>query len=63
MEAEKILVIKKTWNFIDFQLLRIGEIISLGNVSKGEVKDKENDLGAAFFLLGTILSAPCSLPV
>ena len=63
MEAENILVIKKTWNFIDFQLLRIGEIISLGNVSKGEVKDKENDLGAASFLLGTILSAQSSFPV
>jgi hypothetical protein len=63
VEAENILVIKKTWNFIDFQLLRIGEIISLGNVSKGEVKDKENDLGAAFFLLGTILSAQSSFPV
>jgi len=49
VEVEKILVIKKTWYFIDFQLLRIGEIISLGNVSKGEAKDKENDLGAAFF--------------
>jgi hypothetical protein len=44
-------------------LLRIGEIISLGNVSKGEVKDKENDLGAASFLLGTILSAQSSFPV
>ena len=61
MEVEKIIVLKKTWNFIDFQLLRIGEIMSLGNVSKGEVKDKENALGAAFFLLGTIL--PPSLPL
>ena len=57
------LSLKKTWNFIDFQLLRIGEIISLGNASKGEAKDKENDLGAAFFLLGTILSAQFSFPV
>jgi len=43
-------------NFIDFQLLRIGEVISLGNVTKGEVQDKENDLQAAFSL-GTILAA------
>jgi multimeric flavodoxin WrbA len=43
-------------NFIDFQLLRVGEIISLGNVSKGEVNDKENDLQAAFSL-GTILTS------
>ena len=43
-------------NFIDFQLLRIGEIISLGNVSKGEVKNKERDLKAAFSL-GSILAA------
>ena len=42
-------------NFIDFQLLRIGEIISLGNVSKGEVKNKEHDLKAAFSL-GSVLA-------
>jgi len=43
-------------NFIDFQLLRVGEVISLGNVTKGEVKNKEQDMQAAVSL-GTILAA------
>jgi multimeric flavodoxin WrbA len=41
-------------NLIDFQLIRIGEILSLGNVSPGEVKGKKQDLKAAFSL-GAIL--------
>jgi len=43
-------------NFIDFQLIRVGEVISLGNVSRGEVIKKENDLQAAF-ALGRILAS------
>ena len=41
-------------NLIDFQLMRIGEVLSLGNVSLGEVKGKKQDLKAAFSL-GAIL--------
>ena len=43
-------------NFIDFQLLRAGEVISLGNVNKTDVLGKENDLKAAF-ALGKILAS------
>lgn len=43
-------------NFIDFQLIRVGEVISLGNISPREVMGKENDLQAAF-ALGKILAA------
>jgi len=43
-------------NFIDFKLIRVGEVISLGNISKGEVKEKKNDLDAAF-TLGRILAS------
>ena len=41
-------------NLIDFQLIRVGEVLSLGNVSPGEVKGKKQDLKAAFSL-GSIL--------
>ena len=43
-------------NFIDFKLIRVGEVISLGNASKEAVKEKKNDLEAAF-TLGRILAA------
>ena len=43
-------------NFIDFQLIRVGEVLSLGNVTPGEVKGKKQDLSAAFSL-GTILAS------
>jgi multimeric flavodoxin WrbA len=43
-------------NFIDFKLIRVGEVISLGNTSKEAVKEKKNDLDAAF-TLGRILAA------
>lgn len=43
-------------NLIDFQLIRVGEVISLGNVSPGEVKGKKRDLEAAFSL-GTITAS------
>jgi len=43
-------------NFIDLQLIRVGEVISLGNVNKTDVLGKENDLKAAF-ALGKILAA------
>lgn len=43
-------------NFIDFKLIRVGEVISLGNISKGEVNEKKNDLDAAF-ILGKILAS------
>jgi len=43
-------------NFIDFKLIRVGEVISLGNISKEEVKEKRNDLDAAF-RLGKILAS------
>ena len=41
-------------NLIDYQLIRVGEVLSLGNVSPGEVKGKKQDLKAAFSL-GSIL--------
>ena len=41
-------------NLMDYQLIRVGEVLSLGNVSPGEVKEKKQDLDAAFSL-GTIL--------
>ena len=43
-------------NFIDFKLLRVGEVISTGNGPKGAVKKKKNDLDAAF-TLGSILAS------
>lgn len=43
-------------NFIDFKLQRIGEVLSLGNISKDDVKGKKNDLDAAF-TLGSILAS------
>ena len=43
-------------NFTDFKLIRVGEVISLGNASKEAVKEKKNDLEAAF-TLGRILAA------
>jgi multimeric flavodoxin WrbA len=43
-------------NFMDFQLMRVGEVLSLGNVSLGEVKGKKQDLNAAFSL-GAILAS------
>jgi hypothetical protein len=43
-------------NFIDFQLIRVGEVLSLGNVTPGEIKGKKQDLRAAFSL-GTILAS------
>jgi multimeric flavodoxin WrbA len=43
-------------NFIDFQLIRVGEVLSLGNVAPGEVKGKKQDLSAAFSL-GAILAS------
>ena len=42
-------------NFIDFRLMRVGEVISVGNGPKGEVRKKKNDLNAAF-MLGKILA-------
>jgi multimeric flavodoxin WrbA len=43
-------------NLIDYQLIRVGEVLSLGNVSPGEVKGKKQDLHAAFSL-GAILAS------
>ena len=43
-------------NFIDYQLIRVGEVLSLGNVSRGEVKGKKQDLNAAYSL-GAILAS------
>jgi multimeric flavodoxin WrbA len=43
-------------NFIDYNLLRIGEVISIGNTGKGDVKEKKNDLEAAF-TIGKILAS------
>lgn len=43
-------------NLIDFKLIRVGEVLSLGNAPKGAVKEKKNDLDAAFNL-GRILAA------
>jgi len=43
-------------NFVDFKLLRVGEVLSLGNIAKDDVKGKKNDLDAAFSL-GTILAS------
>jgi len=43
-------------NFIDLKLIRVGEVISLGNTSKGDVEEKKNDLEAAFNL-GKILAS------
>jgi len=43
-------------NLMDYQLIRVGEVLSLGNVSLGEVKGKKQDLNAAFSL-GTILAS------
>ena len=43
-------------NFIDFRLVRVGEVISVGNGPKGEVANKKNDLDAAF-MLGKILAS------
>ena len=43
-------------NLVDFKLIRVGEVISLGNAPKGAVKKKKNDLDAAFNL-GRILAA------
>jgi len=43
-------------NFVDFKLLRVGEVLSLGNISKDDVKRKKNDLDAAF-ALGSILAS------
>ena len=41
-------------NLIDYQLIRVGEVLSLGNVTLGEVKGKKQDLHAAYSL-GSIL--------
>jgi hypothetical protein len=43
-------------NFTDFQLIRVGEVHSLGNMAPEEVKGKKQDLRAAFSL-GTILAS------
>ncbi len=43
-------------NFIDFKLIRVGEVLSLGNTSLDSVKHKKHDLDAAF-TLGTILAS------
>lgn len=43
-------------NLIDFKLIRVGEVISLGNGPKGAVKEKKIDLEAAF-TLGRILAS------
>ena len=41
-------------NVMDFQMIRVGEVLSLGNVTLGEVKGKKQDLKAAYSL-GAIL--------
>lgn len=43
-------------NLIDFKLIRVGEVLSLGNAQTGAVRKKKNDLDAAFHL-GGILAA------
>lgn len=43
-------------NLIDFKMIRVGEVISLGNAQIGAVKEKNHDLEAAF-RLGRILAA------
>jgi multimeric flavodoxin WrbA len=43
-------------NFVDFKLIRVGEVISLGNITNDSAKEKKNDLEAAF-TLGRILAS------
>ena len=35
-------------NLIDFKMRKVGEVISYGNLKKGEVADKKDDLQKAF---------------